>query len=188
MKSIFIWDRSDLSLWGICFVLNFLFIGALTWKVRPTVAWLRNRIQKLIQQQPSRTLISITYFGCRNLGSKSFAGEMMSLFLVQILFLSNNFLITIALCKPFNFLLLFIPVSWSVPSCRQVDRDCDFLEQERIMDYSLLVGLHFRKASYNESLTPPRTSGVWTPSGIRTHTGLRTPTGLQSPTGISCHM
>jgi len=28
--------------------------------------------------------------------------------------------------------------------CRQVDRDCDFLEQERIMDYSLLVGVHFR--------------------------------------------
>ena len=28
--------------------------------------------------------------------------------------------------------------------CRQVDRDCELLEQERIMDYSLLVGLHFR--------------------------------------------
>lgn len=27
---------------------------------------------------------------------------------------------------------------------RQVDRDCEFLEQERIMDYSLLVGVHFR--------------------------------------------
>uniref|UniRef100_A0A0E0QC83 Phosphatidylinositol 4-phosphate 5-kinase n=1 Tax=Oryza rufipogon TaxID=4529 RepID=A0A0E0QC83_ORYRU len=27
---------------------------------------------------------------------------------------------------------------------RQVDRDCDFLEQEKIMDYSLLVGVHFR--------------------------------------------
>lgn len=27
---------------------------------------------------------------------------------------------------------------------RQVERDCEFLEQERIMDYSLLVGLHFR--------------------------------------------
>ncbi|KVI03447.1 MORN motif-containing protein [Cynara cardunculus var. scolymus] len=26
----------------------------------------------------------------------------------------------------------------------QIDRDCDFLEQERIMDYSLLVGLHFK--------------------------------------------
>lgn len=30
--------------------------------------------------------------------------------------------------------------------CRQVDRDCDLLEQERIMDYSLLVGVHFRES------------------------------------------
>lgn len=30
--------------------------------------------------------------------------------------------------------------------CRQVDKDCEFLEQERIMDYSLLVGIHFREA------------------------------------------
>lgn len=28
---------------------------------------------------------------------------------------------------------------------RQVDRDCEFLEAERIMDYSLLIGLHFRE-------------------------------------------
>lgn len=26
---------------------------------------------------------------------------------------------------------------------RQIDRDCEFLEAEGIMDYSLLVGLHF---------------------------------------------
>lgn len=42
-------------------------------------------------------------------------------------------------------------------SCRQVDRDCDFLEHERIMDYSMLVGLHFREASCSESF---RTSGA----------------------------
>lgn len=29
-------------------------------------------------------------------------------------------------------------------SFSQIDRDCEFLEAERIMDYSLLVGLHFR--------------------------------------------
>ncbi|KAG5227712.1 phosphatidylinositol-4-phosphate kinase family protein [Salix suchowensis] len=46
--------------------------------------------------------------------------------------------------------------SWFQEFCRQVDRDCDFLEQERIMDYSLLIGLHFREASSRESLTPPR--------------------------------
>lgn len=27
---------------------------------------------------------------------------------------------------------------------RQINRDCEFLEAERIMDYSLLVGMHFR--------------------------------------------
>lgn len=39
---------------------------------------------------------------------------------------------------------------WFRDFCRQVDRDCDFLEQERIMDYSLLVGLHFRESSSRE--------------------------------------
>ncbi|XP_072975824.1 phosphatidylinositol 4-phosphate 5-kinase 6-like [Typha angustifolia] len=36
--------------------------------------------------------------------------------------------------------------SWFQEFCRQVDRDCEFLEQERIMDYSLLVGVHFSDA------------------------------------------
>ncbi|KAI3525970.1 hypothetical protein L1887_05109 [Cichorium endivia] len=34
--------------------------------------------------------------------------------------------------------------AWIEEFRRQIDRDCDFLEQERIMDYSLLVGLHFK--------------------------------------------
>lgn len=56
----------------------------------------------------------------------------------------------------------------NVLSCRQVDHDSDFLEQERIMDYSLLVGIHFREVSQSgEPLTSgSRTSGVHTPSGI----------------------
>ncbi|KAJ8648514.1 hypothetical protein MRB53_001537 [Persea americana] len=37
--------------------------------------------------------------------------------------------------------------AWFQEFLRQVDRDCEFLEQERIMDYSLLVGLHFRETS-----------------------------------------
>ncbi|GLT75127.1 hypothetical protein SLA2020_468760 [Shorea laevis] len=53
---------------------------------------------------------------------------------------------------------------WFPEFCRQVDRDCDFLEQERIMDYSLLVGLHFRGVA-GQDCTPPRTSGVRTPTG-----------------------
>ncbi|KAM2263813.1 hypothetical protein ACFXTI_040058 [Malus domestica] len=55
---------------------------------------------------------------------------------------------------------------WFQEFCRQVDRDCDFLEHERIMDYSLLVGLHFREASCTENpKTPDRTSGDRTPTG-----------------------
>ncbi|KAK1314136.1 Phosphatidylinositol 4-phosphate 5-kinase 2 [Acorus calamus] len=33
---------------------------------------------------------------------------------------------------------------WFQELLRQIDRDCEFLEGEGIMDYSLLVGLHFR--------------------------------------------
>ncbi|XP_022966640.1 phosphatidylinositol 4-phosphate 5-kinase 5-like [Cucurbita maxima] len=52
--------------------------------------------------------------------------------------------------------------SWFQEFCRQIDRDCEFLEQERIMDYSLLVGLHFRETS---------AAGDFIPSGARTPTG-----------------
>ncbi|XP_062204213.1 phosphatidylinositol 4-phosphate 5-kinase 6-like isoform X1 [Phragmites australis] len=34
--------------------------------------------------------------------------------------------------------------SWFQEFYRQVDKDCELLEQERIMDYSLLVGVHFK--------------------------------------------
>ncbi|MCE3051784.1 hypothetical protein HAX54_050795 [Datura stramonium] len=34
--------------------------------------------------------------------------------------------------------------NWYDELIKQIDRDCEFLEAERIMDYSLLVGLHFR--------------------------------------------
>ncbi|RZC79019.1 hypothetical protein C5167_003212 [Papaver somniferum] len=47
---------------------------------------------------------------------------------------------------------------------RQVDRDCELLEQERIMDYSLLVGIHFREASYSRDL-PMNPTGCRTPTG-----------------------
>ncbi|XP_057983287.1 phosphatidylinositol 4-phosphate 5-kinase 5-like [Malania oleifera] len=51
--------------------------------------------------------------------------------------------------------------SWFQEFCRQIDRDCEFLEQERIMDYSLLVGLHFRVAPPAGDLIP---SGPQTPT------------------------
>ncbi|KAI3689020.1 hypothetical protein L2E82_46968 [Cichorium intybus] len=34
--------------------------------------------------------------------------------------------------------------SWFKELIKQINRDCEFLEAERIMDYSLLVGMHFR--------------------------------------------
>ncbi|KAF5942336.1 hypothetical protein HYC85_019978 [Camellia sinensis] len=34
--------------------------------------------------------------------------------------------------------------NWFQELIEQIDRDCEFLEAEKIMDYSLLVGLHFR--------------------------------------------
>ncbi|KAJ1413515.1 Phosphatidylinositol-4-phosphate 5-kinase, core [Sesbania bispinosa] len=56
--------------------------------------------------------------------------------------------------------------SWFQEFCRQVDRDCDFLEQERIMDYSMLVGLHFRGISCSDTVTPSgRSPGSQTPTG-----------------------
>ncbi|XP_047340912.1 phosphatidylinositol 4-phosphate 5-kinase 6-like [Impatiens glandulifera] len=54
--------------------------------------------------------------------------------------------------------------SWYQEFCKQVDRDCELLEQERIMDYSLLVGLHFREVTPEPGLTT-------TASGHRTPTG-----------------
>ncbi|ONM19842.1 Phosphatidylinositol 4-phosphate 5-kinase 6 [Zea mays] len=37
-----------------------------------------------------------------------------------------------------------LPGTWFEEFCRQVDKDCELLEAERIMDYSLLVGIHFK--------------------------------------------
>ncbi|PHT40966.1 Phosphatidylinositol 4-phosphate 5-kinase 4 [Capsicum baccatum] len=55
---------------------------------------------------------------------------------------------------------------WFQEFCRQVDRDCDFLEQERIMDYSLLVGVHFREVSGSGEPVTTETpnSGLLTPT------------------------
>ncbi|RID70056.1 hypothetical protein BRARA_C02109 [Brassica rapa] len=52
--------------------------------------------------------------------------------------------------------------AWYQEFTRQIDKDCEFLEQERIMDYSLLVGIHFRESSVAGDLIP---SGAKTPIG-----------------------
>ncbi|KAL9268922.1 Phosphatidylinositol 4-phosphate 5-kinase 1-like protein [Drosera capensis] len=37
-----------------------------------------------------------------------------------------------------------LQTDWYQEMIKQIERDCEFLEAERIMDYSLLVGIHFR--------------------------------------------
>ncbi|KAF1859000.1 hypothetical protein Lal_00000823 [Lupinus albus] len=44
--------------------------------------------------------------------------------------------------------------SWFQEFCRQIDRDCELLEQEGIMDYSLLVGIHFKDISQDGDIIP----------------------------------
>ncbi|CAA2966878.1 Phosphatidylinositol 4-phosphate 5-kinase 2 [Olea europaea subsp. europaea] len=42
--------------------------------------------------------------------------------------------------------------NWYQELIKQIHRDCEFLEAERIMDYSLLVGLHFRDENSGDKM------------------------------------
>ncbi|XP_057490584.1 phosphatidylinositol 4-phosphate 5-kinase 1-like [Actinidia eriantha] len=42
--------------------------------------------------------------------------------------------------------------NWFQELIKQIDRDCEFLEAERIMDYSLLVGIHFRDENTGDKM------------------------------------
>lgn len=44
------------------------------------------------------------------------------------------------MCSPTIICLKVGLMSWFL--FRQIDRDCEFLERERIMDYNLLIGVH----------------------------------------------
>ncbi|BBN06068.1 1-phosphatidylinositol-4-phosphate 5-kinase [Marchantia polymorpha subsp. ruderalis] len=44
--------------------------------------------------------------------------------------------------------------SWREALFKQVEVDCKFLESQRIMDYSLLLGLHFRAPQYPPAISP----------------------------------
>ncbi|XP_017228165.1 phosphatidylinositol 4-phosphate 5-kinase 6 isoform X2 [Daucus carota subsp. sativus] len=79
---------------------------------------------------------------------------------------------------------------WFQEFCRQVERDCDFLEQERIMDYSLLVGIHFRGNSSrggnqdsNSVGTSPRSTSdmglLFHPSGETVKLGINMPSRVE---------
>ncbi|KAL9144721.1 hypothetical protein ABFS82_14G314700 [Erythranthe guttata] len=50
-----------------------------------------------------------------------------------------------------NFLFR-LQTNWYQELIKQIERDCEFLEAERIMDYSLLVGLHFRDDSTKDKM------------------------------------
>lgn len=57
-------------------------------------------------------------------------------------------------------------------TCRQISIDCEFLESQQIIDYSLLLGLHFRAPEHLKALLElpttatnsdslPRTDGIY---------------------------
>lgn len=85
-----------------------------------------------------RTSTSILCSACNAFGIKTFSGNSNSRIKYYFLFLHSRFII----------LGFFLVGNVGVPCClhmpfRQIECDCEFLEAERIMDYSLLVGVHF---------------------------------------------
>lgn len=80
--------------------------------------------------QPSRTSTWILCFACSGLGTKNSWGSSASSLCIQI--------------YVYMWFTKWIYNTDHGLHFRQIDRDCEFLEAERIMDYSLLVGLHFR--------------------------------------------
>jgi hypothetical protein len=90
---------------------------------------------RLMKPQPSRTLILILCFASSVIGTKSSSSKFTDCTLHLLLEICFAQLSPSGPCICINMLETLF---------RQIDRDCEFLEAERIMDYSLLVGLHFR--------------------------------------------
>lgn len=81
---------------------------------------------------------------------------------------SVNLLLLVQECGNFSYVHLhsvlstFVSVAtvscsndvWLVHWYRQIDYDCKFLESRGIMDYSMLLGLHFRAPQYRAPLSP----------------------------------
>ncbi|WOK97692.1 phosphatidylinositol 4-phosphate 5-kinase 1-like [Canna indica] len=74
--------------------------------------------------------------------------------------------------------------SWRESLFRQISLDCKFLESQSIIDYSMLLGLHFRAPehlkAYSESPNLPKeiADSVDVNSGVHLHDEIRTPKGL----------
>ncbi|KAE8711029.1 Phosphatidylinositol 4-phosphate 5-kinase 4 [Hibiscus syriacus] len=65
--------------------------------------------------------------------------------------------------------------SWFDEFCWQIDRDCEFLETERTMDYSLLVGIHFKEISSN---------GEWSAIKLGTNMPARVERTIRKPESV----
>ncbi|KAK1427052.1 hypothetical protein QVD17_15734 [Tagetes erecta] len=77
---------------------------------------------------------------------------------------------TTTILKDLDLKFMFkLDKTWIQEFRRQIDRDCDFLEQERIMDYSLLVGIYFKDTNFSELLGHAGKDGyhVSDPSGAK---------------------
>lgn len=84
-----------------------------------------------MKSQLSRTWILILCFASKENGSKTLWSKALEE----------------AILSPFIKFYLFDLLLISMNIGRQIDLDCQFLEAERIMDYSLLVGVHFYDGS-----------------------------------------
>ncbi|KAF5821218.1 putative 1-phosphatidylinositol-4-phosphate 5-kinase [Helianthus annuus] len=68
---------------------------------------------------------------------------------------------TTTILKDLDLKFMFrLDKNWIQEFRRQIDRDSDFLEQERIMDYSLLVGLHFKETNGDATYHVPDPGGA----------------------------
>lgn len=70
--------------------------------------------------------------------------------------------IVLIISSIFFYLLLY---------CRQISIDCTFLESQQIIDYSLLLGLHFRAPEHLKAiLEPPST--ISSPESVLAYDGI----------------
>lgn len=94
-----------------------------------------------MKPQPLRTTILILCFAFNEVGTKTSSSKFTQCICISYFNLLHSDSPS-GSCICFNVLQTLFNVLQTL--FRQIDRDCEFLESERIMDYSLLVGLHFR--------------------------------------------